>query len=215
MVCREISNTLKKTYNKLFSALGPQSWWPGDSPFEVVVGAILTQNTAWINVEKAIENLKKAKVLSPKKMNDIKEKELAVLIRPAGYFNVKAKRIKYFLKHLFDRYGGRIDKIFLKDTDVLRTELLSINGIGPETADSILLYAGNHPVFVVDTYTKRILLRHHIINRDADYHKIQEIFMKSLSHDAKIFNEYHALIVNVGKNYCKSRKPLCRSCPLM
>ena len=210
-----ISNSLKKAYNKLFKAFGPQRWWPGDTPFEVIVGAILTQNTAWKNVEKAIHNLKKAKVLQPKKMHDLSERELAKLIRPAGYFNIKAKRLKHFLNYLFDRYGGRLDRMFRKRTDALRRELLSVNGIGPETADSILLYAGNHPVFVVDAYTKRIFSRHQIIKADAEYHDVQEIFMKNLPHDIKMFNEYHALIVRIGKDFCRNRKPLCSRCPLM
>jgi len=210
-----ISNSLKKAYNKLFKAFGPQRWWPGDTPFEVIVGAILTQNTAWKNVEKAIHNLKKAKVLQPKKMHDLSERELAKLIRPAGYFNIKAKRLKHFLNYLFDRYGGRLDRMFRKRTDALRRELLSVNGIGPETADSILLYAGNHPVFVVDAYTKRIFSRHQIIKEDTDYHDIQKLFVDNLPHDVKIFNEYHALIVSIGKDFCRNRKPLCSRCPLM
>src|SRR3972149_12314300 len=157
---KQLSNTLEKIYKKLFTAFGPQRWWPGDTPFEVIVGAILTQNTAWKNVEKAIHNLKKAKVLQSKKMHDLSERELAKLIRPAGYFNIKAKRLKYFLNYLFDNYGGSLNRMFKKRTDALRRELLQVNGIGPETADSILLYAGNHPVFVVDAYTKRIFSRH-------------------------------------------------------
>src|SRR3990170_6748679 len=180
-----ISNSLKKAYNKLFKAFGPQRWWPGDTPFEVIVGAILTQNTAWKNVEKAIHNLKKAKVLQPKKMHDLSERELAKLIRPAGYFNIKAKRLKHFLNYLFDRYGGRLDRMFRKRTDALRRELLSVNRIGPETADSMLLYAGNHPVFVVDAYTKRIFFRHQVVKADAEYHDIQVIFMENLPHDVK------------------------------
>ena len=212
---KQLSNTLKKIYKKLFTAFGPQHWWPGDTPFEVIVGAILTQNTAWKNVEKAIHNLKKAKVLQPKKMHDLSERELAKLIRPAGYFNIKAKRLKHFLNYLFDRYGGRLDRMFRKRTDALRRELLSVNGIGPETADSILLYAGNHPVFVVDAYTKRIFSRHQIIKEDTDYHDIQKLFVDNLPHDVKIFNEYHALIVSIGKDFCRNRKPLCSRCPLM
>lgn len=207
--------TLKKTYSKFLKVFGPQHWWPGDTPFEVIVGAILTQNTAWTNVEKAIHNLKKAKVLQPKKMHDLSQAELAKYIRPAGYFNIKAKRLKYFLNYLFDNYGGSLNRMFKKRTDVLRRELLSVNGIGPETADSILLYAGNHPVFVVDAYTKRIFSRHQIIKADAEYHDVQEIFMKNLPHDIRMFNEYHALIVKVGKDFCRNRKALCSRCPLM
>lgn len=210
-----LSATLKKTYNKLFKAFGKQRWWPGETAFEIIVGAILTQNTAWTNVEKAIHNLKKAKLLNPKKIHDLSHAELAKYIRPAGYFNIKAKRLKHFLNYLFDDYGGNLKKMLRKRTDSLRRELLSVNGIGPETADSILLYAGNHPVFVVDAYTKRIFSRHGIIPADADYHDVQEIFMKNLAHDVKNFNEYHALIIKTGKDLCKNRKPLCSKCPLM
>jgi len=210
-----LSTTLKKTYRKLFSAFGHQHWWPGDTPFEVIVGAILTQNTAWTNVEKAIHNLKKAKLLTPGKLHDLSQDEIAKYIRPAGYFNIKAKRLKHFLNYLFDNYGGNLKKMFKKRTDALRRELLSVNGIGPETADSILLYAGNHPVFVVDAYTKRIFSRHQVVKADAEYHDIQELFMKNLPHDVKMFNEYHALIVKAGKDFCRTRKPLCSRCPLM
>ena len=210
-----LSNTIKKTYRKLFTAFGPQHWWPGDTPFEVIVGAILTQNTAWTNVEKAIHNLKKARLLTPRKMHDLSQAELAKYIRPAGYFNIKAKRLKHFLNYLFDNYGGSLNRMFKKRTDALRRELLSVNGIGPETADSILLYAGNHPVFVVDAYTKRIFSRHQIIKADAEYHDVQEIFMKNLPHNIKMFNEYHALIVRIGKDFCRNRKHLCSRCPLM
>jgi len=210
-----LSNTLKKSYNKLLKTFGPQHWWPGDTPFEVIVGAILTQNTAWTNVEKAIHNLKKAKLLTPGKLHDLSQDEIAKYIRPAGYFNIKAKRLKHFLNYLFDNYGGNLKKMFKKRTDAVRRELLSVNGIGPETADSILLYAGNHPVFVVDAYTKRIFSRHQVVKTDADYHNIQELFMKNLPHVVKMFNEYHALIVKAGKDFCRTRKPMCSRCPLM
>jgi len=210
-----LSNTLKKSYNKLLKTFGPQHWWPGDTPFEVIVGAILTQNTAWTNVEKAIHNLKKAKLLTPGKLHDLSQDEIAKYIRPAGYFNIKAKRLKHFLNYLFDNYGGNLKKMFKKRTDAVRRELLSVNGIGPETADSILLYAGDHPVFVVDAYTKRIFSRHQVVKADAEYHDIQELFMKNLPHDVKMFNEYHALIVKAGKDFCRTRKPLCSRCPLM
>ncbi|MBI5875959.1 MAG: endonuclease III domain-containing protein [Deltaproteobacteria bacterium] len=212
---KHLSNSLKKTYKKLFSAFGHQHWWPGDTPFEVIVGAILTQNTAWTNVEKAKRKNKKAKLLNPKRLHDLSHAELAQYIRPAGYFNIKAKRLKHFLNYLFDNYSGSLNRMFKKRTDALRRELLEVNGIGPETADSILLYAGNHPVFVVDAYTKRIFSRHGIILADVDYHDVREIFMKNLPHDVKMFNEYHALIVRVGKDFCRTKKPLCGRCPLM
>ncbi|MBI5328900.1 MAG: endonuclease III domain-containing protein [Deltaproteobacteria bacterium] len=225
-----LSNSLKKIYKKLFTAFGPQSWWPGETQFEIVVGAILTQNTAWTNVEKAIHNLKKARLLSPKRMHDLSHAELARYIRPAGYFNIKAKRLKHFLNYLFDSYGGSLNKMFygasrpcrrrkhgntVASIHKLRRELLEVNGIGPETADSILLYAGNHPMFVVDAYTKRIFSRHRLIQADEDYHDLQELFMKNIPHDVNIFNEYHALIVRIGKDFCRNRKPLCSRCPLM
>lgn len=212
---RGLPNTLKKIYKKLFAAFGHQGWWPGDTQFEVIVGAILTQNTAWTNVEKAIHNLKTARVLQPVKMHGLSEKELAKLIRPAGYFNIKARRLKHFLNYLFDNYGGRLDQMFRRRTDSLRRGLLSVNGIGPETADSMLLYAGSHPVFVVDAYTKRILSRHMIIEKDTDYDETQRLFMQNLPHDINMFNEYHALFVNIGKNFCRNRKPICSRCPLM
>ena len=167
------------------------------------------------HVEKAIHNLKKAKLLTPGKLHDLSQDEIAKYIRPAGYFNIKAKRLKHFLNYLFDNYGGNLKKMFKKRTDAVRRELLSVNGIGPETADSILLYAGNHPVFVVDAYTKRIFSRHQVVKADAEYHDIQELFMKNLPHVVKMFNEYHALIVKAGKDFCRTRKPLCSRCPLM
>jgi len=215
MKYRALSNTLKKTYQKLYSAFGPQHWWPGETQFEVIVGAILTQNTAWKNVEKAIHNLKKARLLTPRRLHDLSQDELARLIRPAGYFNIKAKRLKEFLNLLFDIYGGKLEKMFKKKVYVLRREFLTVNGIGPETADSILLYAGGYPIFVVDAYTKRVLSRHQLIAPDATYEDIQRLFMDNLPHDVKLFNEYHALFVKVGKDFCRNKRPLCQRCPLM
>lgn len=205
---------LRGFYKTLFSAFGPQRWWPARTRFEVVAGAILTQNTNWTNVEKAIRNLKAAGLLTTQRMHDLSVHELARLIRPAGYFNIKAKRLKSFLNYLFDEHEGSFERFFKKRTDALRRELLSINGIGPETADSIILYAASRPVFVVDAYTKRILLRHGLIKGKADYDDMQRLFMESLLHDVKMFNEYHALIVRAGKEFCKKTKPLCEACPL-
>ncbi|MBI4688507.1 MAG: endonuclease III domain-containing protein [Nitrospirae bacterium] len=204
---------LLKIYNTLFSAFGPQHWWPGDTPFEVAVGAILTQNTNWGNVERAINNLKKENVLNAKALHEMPHKELASLIRPAGYFNIKAKRLKEFLGFLANHYKGSMKKMKAEDADSLRKELLAVKGIGPETADSMLLYALNKPVFVVDAYTKRVLHRHNLISEKATYHEIQELFHKNIPLDIKLFNEYHALIVGVGKDYCKP-KPKCEGCPL-
>ena len=200
-------------YNTLFRAFGPQHWWPGDTPFEIAVGAILTQNTNWGNVEKAINNLKKQKVLDAKKLHEMPHKDLALLIKPAGYFNVKAKRLKHFLAFLANHYKSSMKQMKSEDTHKLRHQLLEVNGIGPETADSILLYALDKPVFVVDAYTKRVLSRHKIISEQAAYHEIQNLFHKNLPQDIKLFNEYHALFVMAGKDYCKP-KPKCEKCPL-
>ncbi|MDP2906207.1 MAG: endonuclease III domain-containing protein [Candidatus Omnitrophota bacterium] len=209
-----ITTDLKKIYDKLHAGLGPQHWWPGETPFEVMVGAILTQNTNWGNVEKAIVNLKKSGLLKPERLFKLPHNRLARLIKPAGYYNVKARRLKNFLRFLIGTYGGDIRKMAGRNTDVLRGELLAVNGIGRETADSILLYALNKPVFVVDAYTKRILARHKISAADADYDLVQQIFTRNLKKDVKLFNEYHALIVRVGKEFCRKIKPRCRICPL-
>ncbi|MFC1703267.1 endonuclease III domain-containing protein [Candidatus Omnitrophota bacterium] len=204
---------LESIYKELFGRFGPQKWWPADTKFEVIVGAILTQNTAWTNVEKALQNLKNHKLLSPQSLRDISEKRLGQLIKPAGYYNVKAQRLKDFINFLFERYGGNLNRMFKTDFLKLRAELLSINGIGLETADSILLYAGEKPLFVVDAYTRRILARHHLIEETATYSEIQNLFMNNLSHDIQLFNEYHALIVRLGKEICK-KMPRCHICPL-
>ncbi|MFH1854231.1 MAG: endonuclease III domain-containing protein [Candidatus Omnitrophota bacterium] len=208
------AHQLLNIYNLLFKRFGPRHWWPGNTKLEIIVGAILTQNTAWVNVEKAIFNLKKRKVLNVRRLLSISEDKLSELIRPAGYFNVKAGRLKNFLNFLRTSYGGSINKMFKTETERLRRELLSLNGIGPETADSILLYAGNRPVFVVDAYTKRVFLRHGFISSDATYDDLQSLFMKNLLPEEKLFNEFHALIVELGKNICRSKKPLCDKCPI-
>ncbi len=207
------STVLLDIYNILFKSYGPQHWWPGDTPFEIAVGAILTQNTNWGNVEKAIINLKKAKALNAGKMNGMSHERLASLIRPAGYFNIKAKRLKSFLTFLTCHYNGSMKRMKTEDTHDLRARLLDVNGIGPETADSILLYALDKPVFVIDAYTKRILERHQVISEKTTYHELQELFYKNLPQDKALFNEYHALLVMLGKDYCKP-KPKCSECPL-
>jgi len=201
-------------YNRLFAYFGPQHWWPADSAFEVIVGAILAQNTNWLNVEKAINNLKKDKLLHPLKLYRLSQKRLAGLVRPAGYYNIKAKRLKEFLAFLFKNYQGDIKKMPLTDALVLRQQLLSVKGIGPETADSILLYALNKPIFVIDAYTRRILLKHRFIKEDATYEEIQNLFMQNLKADVKLFNEYHALLVKLGKDFCLKNKARCSGCPL-
>ena len=204
---------LQQIHRRLFKAFGPQHWWPAETRFEVIVGAILTQNTNWGNVEKAINNLKKKRLLSPRCLRDVSQQTLASLIRPAGYFNIKTKRLKNFIHFFFKEYQGDLKKMAQEETAQLRRKLLSINGIGPETADSILLYALDKPVFVVDAYTKRVLYRHNLVDSRADYSAVQELFMKHLKADVKLFNEYHALLVRLGKDYCRT-KPLCERCVL-
>jgi endonuclease-3 related protein len=207
------SNILLDIYDRLFRSFGKQHWWPGDTDFEIIVGAILTQNTNWGNVEKAIKNLKEAKVFTPRKLYKIDIQELAELIRPSGYFNVKAKRLKHFIEWLFLKYNGSLPKMFKQDYDKLREELLSINGIGRETADSILLYAAQKPTFVIDAYTKRVLVRHELIPEDYEYEEIKAFFEENLPEDVSLYNEYHALLVRVGKYYCKPKEQ-CEECPL-
>lgn len=206
--------TLLKVYERLYKTFGPQHWWPGETPFEVIVGAILTQNTNWGNVEKAISNLRTEAILSPEGLRDANHNHLAMLIKPSGYFNIKAGRLKHFIDYLYKRHGGSLKKMFSLDLMELRQELLQVKGIGPETADSILLYAGGYPVFVVDAYTVRIFQRLGILLEDVTYHEVQEIFMDTLNHDVDMFNEYHALIVSLGKELCKP-KPRCEGCPLL
>ena len=200
-------------YERLFEHYGPRGWWPAKTPFEVAVGAILTQNTNWGNVERAIKNLKNENLLTPQKLKKLRTDRLSNLIKPAGYYRLKAKRLKEFIKFLFSKYKGSMTRMFKADSLQLRQELLGVNGIGLETADSILLYAGNIPIFVVDAYTKRILSRHDLIETKATYSEIQNLFMDNLPQDYKLFNEFHALIVQLGKEVCK-KKPKCEACPL-
>ena len=205
---------LIKIYDLLYSRYGRQYWWPGETPFEIIVGAILTQNTAWINVEKAIVNLKQRQFLAPEHLHRLSQEELAELIKPAGYFRVKAKRLKNFTNWLFEQYQGNLDLIKDINTYSLREQLLGISGIGPETADSILLYAFERPVFVIDTYTARITVRHGLIEQaDADYQQLQDLFTRNLPQDTQLYNEFHALLVRIGKEFCKP-KAKCENCPL-
>lgn len=200
-------------YHVLNEHFGNLHWWPGDSPLEIIVGAILTQNTAWQNVEKAIANLKTARLLSTDALLAISESYLAELIRPSGYYNIKARRLKAFFTCLQDGFHGNLDVMLGEETRTLREKLLQVKGIGEETADSILLYAGGRPVFVVDAYTRRILTRHGVIRERLAYGEIQRLFMEHLPPDAPLYNQYHALLVNTGKNYCR-KKPRCQVCPL-
>jgi endonuclease-3 related protein len=208
-----ITEQLNKIYQLLFERFGPQHWWPGETKFEIITGAILTQNTSWANVEKAIANLKSADCLTPEKLYHLDLSQLAELIRPAGYYNIKAKRLKNFINWLFDNYAGNLTNLASVDTDKLRAELLAIKGIGHETADSILLYALDRPIFVVDAYTARVAVRHELIEPDADYEQLRELFQSNLPQDTLLFNEYHALLVKVGKEFCKP-KARCLNCPL-
>ncbi|MEO0184771.1 MAG: endonuclease III domain-containing protein [candidate division WOR-3 bacterium] len=204
---------LLDVYQLLSKKFGPQHWWPGDSPFEIIIGAILTQNTNWQNVEKAINNIKKAGLMNPKSLL-ANRKKIPQLIKPSGFYRLKADRLITFLKYFVEEYNGNIENFNGLDTNSIRLELLAISGIGPETADSILLYALNRPVFVVDAYTKRIFSRHKLISNDADYDGVQNFFQENLPKSVKLYNEYHALIVRLGKQYCKKNEPLCDTCPL-
>ena len=206
---------LKVIYRKLYKSFGKQHWWPARTKLEVIIGAVLTQNTSWSNVERAIINLQKDNLLSFKNLCRVKKKKLALAIKPAGYFNIKAKRLKNVLEFFKNYYKGKLVNVDRVSTTILRQQLLGINGVGPETADSIILYAFNRPVFVVDAYTKRIFNRLDIISQDASYEEIQELFMKSLARQTKLFNEYHALIVKLGKDFCQKKKPRCSECPLL
>ena len=216
-VKRSLQNTISEKLMVMFDLLlrhfGSQHWWPGDTAIEIMIGAVLTQNTNWKNVEKALKNLKDLHVLSLDGIRSQSTHELAEKIRPAGYYNVKAKRLKNLIDFIHDQYGGDLTSLFSADTLALREGLLSIKGIGPETADSILLYAADRPVFVIDTYTHRIFLRHGMIEEQAAYDELQAFFMDHLPDDIDLFNEFHALIVRTGKEFCR-KKPLCPRCPL-
>lgn len=204
---------LTELYDKMLQRFGPQHWWPGETPFEVMVGAILTQNTNWGNVEKAIGNLKRHGVLDPHAMLRLAPESLAELIRPAGYFNIKTQRLRNFLSYFVETYGGDVLLMREQSLATLREELLAVKGIGRETADSILLYALDKPSFVIDAYTHRVLSRHFLITEEADYDEMQQLMMSSFPEDVPHYNEYHALLVRIGKDFCKP-KPQCEQCPL-
>lgn len=208
------SGVLLRYYEAMSGALGPMRWWPAQTPFETIVGAILTQSTAWGNVERAIANLRSARLLTPSAILRVPTGRLAALVRPSGYFRQKAKKLKAFARFLKSEYKGSLKRMFQTPTRELREKLLSVHGIGPETADSILLYAGNHPVFVVDAYTHRIFGRHGITDGKADYEKVRALFESSIPQRPELFNEFHALIVNTGKNWCRKSAPRCEECPL-
>jgi endonuclease-3 related protein len=208
------SGELLRYYETMSGALGPMHWWPAETPFEVIVGAILTQSTAWGNVERAIANLRAARLLTPAAMLRVRVARLAALVVPSGYFRQKAKKLKAFARFLETHYQGSLARMFETPTLELRNKLLAVHGIGPETADSILLYAGNHPIFVVDAYTHRILGRHGITDGKPDYERARAFIEASIPREAELFNEFHALIVNTGKNWCRKSAPRCEECPL-
>ena len=205
---------LRDYYDALFSAHGPQHWWPGRTPFEKIVGAILTQNISWSNVEPCIENLRQQGLLTPRAMELVHPSRLARLIRSSGYFRQKARKLKAFVHFLRTEYQGSLARMFRAPTAVLRRQLLGVYGIGPETADSILLYAAEHPVFVVDAYTRRILERHDLAEARHSYEEIRRLFESSLPADPALYNEFHALIVQTGKRHCRPREPRCSECAL-
>jgi endonuclease-3 related protein len=205
---------LDEYYNSLFTVFGPQHWWPGKTPFEIIVGAILTQNTSWTNVERAISNLRSAGLLSFRGIEQVPLRRLQQLIRPSGYFRQKSKKLKAFCAFVRGEYGGSLKRMFATPTLALREKLLGVFGIGPETADSILLYGGAHGVFVVDAYTRRILSRHGWIRETAKYEDIRWMFERQFPGNVERFNEFHGLIVAAGKQFCRKRAPLCGECPL-
>jgi endonuclease-3 related protein len=204
---------LMEMYQLLFERFGPQHWWPGETKLEIVIGAVLTQNTNWRNVEKAIQNLKRKDLLSIRALESCPVAELAEEIRPAGYYNLKAKRLKNLIRLISDQYEGDLAVMMLESPAALRRNLLSVNGIGRETADGILLYAAGAPVFVVDAYSYRILYRHGMVDEQITYEDLQAVFMDNLLPDPQLFNEFHALIVRTGKDFCR-KTPRCRTCPL-
>lgn len=203
---------LLKIFRALLDAFGKRHWWPGETDLEIAVGAILTQNTSWKNVEKAINNLKSLGLLDVEALHNTSEKELGEVIRSSGFYNIKSKRLKSFINVIYHQFGRSLSKLTVLTTDELRDLFLGIDGIGPETADSILLYAFNRPIFVVDAYTKRFL-RNHELHDLKTYDDIQHWFMMNLPGDTYIFNEFHALIVCLCQNYCR-KKPICNGCPL-
>lgn len=209
-----MNNSFQEIFDVLYDHFGPQYWWPGETPFEITVGAILTQNTNWSNVEKAINVLKDRGVLAYEALSHLSVEILAPLIRSSGYYNLKARRLRNFFNMIEVEYGGDYDEFLGDSLEAARSHLLSVKGIGPETADSILLYACEQPIFVIDMYTHRVFSRHNLVDEETDYETMQSLFMANLPHRQQLFNEYHALIVRVAATYCKKTKPLCGRCPL-
>lgn len=207
---------LHDLYERLLAYFGPQHWWPGDGTVEIVVGAVLTQNTNWRNVKKAMANLKNDALLNLTALAALPHAELAERIRPSGYYNLKAQRLKNLVHFLVDQVAehGSLNAFFGQNLSTLRLQLLSVKGIGPETADSILLYAAQKQIFVVDAYSYRFLYRHGLVARESSYEEMQELFMDALPADTALYNEYHALLVCLGKEFCRKKNPRCRECPL-
>jgi endonuclease-3 related protein len=209
----DLRQQLTEIYGLLWERYGPQHWWPADSPFEVIVGAILTQSAAWTNVERAVKNLGDAGALAPAPLRQMPQRRLAELVYPSGYYNAKALKLKAFVQFLGDRYGDSLEELFSLDIRALRAELLSIHGVGEETADSIVLYAAHKPLFVIDAYTRRMVSRLGLHTSNGQYAGFQKLFMETLPADEMLFNEYHALIVRHGKEVCR-KSPLCDRCCL-
>jgi len=208
------NNIYNEAFRLLHEHFGPQYWWPGDTPFEIMIGAVLTQNTNWSNVRKAIDNLRAEDLLSYQSLSRLTADEIAQIIRPAGYYNLKARRLRNLIDMVATIYDGELEHFLTDHLETARENLLTVKGVGPETADSILLYACGHPVFVVDMYTYRVFSRHNMVEEETDYTTIQNVFMANLPEDTQLYNEYHALIVRVAGTYCKKTKPLCGNCPL-
>ncbi len=204
---------LHRYYDLMVDHFGPTNWWPGDSAFEIAVGAILTQNTAWRNVEKALANLKGKDLMSPRAVLDCRSPRLETALKPSGFFRVKARRLRSFCAFLVQGYGGSMSRLADQPLDTLRAQLLEVHGIGPETADDIILYACEQPVFVVDAYTRRILSRHGHVEPEVGYEELRALFEKHLDKDVALYKDYHGQIVWTGNTYCRS-KPNCESCPL-
>ncbi len=213
MAAARMGELLEELYQKLWDAFGPQGWWPGESPFEVILGAILTQNTNWNNVAQVLAGLKAEGLLNPRTLREMPEAELARRLKPSGYFNIKARRVKNFLDFFAQHFHDSLKEMAQEDLGTLRPALLGVKGIGPETADSILLYALNQPTFVVDAYTHRVLSRHHLAPEDCSYNELQDLFMVNLPADVPLYQEFHALLVRLGKEFCRPR-PRCAPCPL-
>lgn len=207
------AGAVRDIYDRLFAAYGSQHWWPAQTPTEVAIGAILTQNTAWSNVERAIANLREAECLTFAALRATSDEALAGLIRPSGTYRVKAARLRSLVDYLWEHFDGSLEAMLTGELGDVRSRLLAIHGIGPETADAIMLYAGGHPTFVVDAYTKRVLRRHFLIEPNASYDEVRHLFHAALPADAGMFNEYHALLVAVGKKHCRA-KAACDGCPL-